>query len=94
MSARIRDIFVCIEELLDFLESTRGSLKKLELLDVADQTLEVSLSSLGTARRPVALRNRLVTPDVADVRESMEPGRGASIWKFDEGREGSCSGVF
>lgn len=83
-----------IEELLDFFESTRGSLKKLELLDVLDQTLDVSLGSLGTSRRPVALRNRLATPEVVDVLESIEPGRRASIWKFDKGREGAGQGFY
>ena len=90
MSAGMRDAFVQIEESLDFFESIRGSLKTLELLDVTDQILEVSLGSLGTARRPVALRNRLTTPDEDDIRESIEPGRCALIWKFDEGREGSA----
>ena len=90
VSAGLRDAFVQIEELLDFFES-RGSLKKLELLDVADQILEVSLGSLETARRPVALRNRLTTPDEDDIRESIEPGREALIWKFDRGREGSAA---
>lgn len=79
-----------IEDSLDFFESIRGSLKTLELLDVADQTLEVSLDSLGTARRPVALRNRLTTPDEDDIRESVETGRRGLIWKFDGGREGSA----
>ena len=91
MSACLRDAFVQIEESLDFFESTRGSLKILELLDVADQILEVSLGSLGTARRPVALRNRLTTPDEDDIRESVEPGLEALIWKFDRGREGSAA---
>lgn len=90
MSAGVRDAFVQIEESLDFFESIRGSLKTLELLDVADQTLEVSLRSLEIALRPVALRNRLTT-DVDDIRESFEPGRGALIWKFDGGREGSAA---
>ena len=91
MSAGLRDAVEKIEESLDFFESTRGSLKKLELFDVADQILEVSLGSLETARRPVALRNRLTTPDEEDIRESVEPGREALIWKFDRGREGSAS---
>lgn len=91
MSAGLRDAFVQIEESLDFFESTRGSLKILELLDVADQILDVSLGSLRTARRPVALRNRLTTPDEDDIRESVEPGREALIWKFDRGREGSAA---
>ena len=90
MSAGMRDAFVQIEELLDFFDSIRGSLKILELLDVADQTLDVSLESLGTARRPVALRNRLTTPDEVDIRESVELGREALIWKFDGGREGAA----
>jgi hypothetical protein len=90
VSAGLRDAFVQIEESLDFFESIRGSLK-LELLDVADQILEVSLGSLGTARRPVALRNRLTTPDEDDIRESVEPGREGLIWKFDRGREGSAA---
>jgi hypothetical protein len=92
VSAGMRDAFVQIEESLDFFESIRGSLKILELLDVADQILEVSLYSLGTTRRPVALRNRLTTPDDDDIRESVELGRGGFklIWKFDEGREGSA----
>lgn len=51
----------------------------MELLDVPDQTLEVSLGSLETFRRPVALRNRLATPEVAEVRESVEPDRGVLI---------------
>ena len=81
----MRDAVVQIEELLDFFESIRGSLKILELLDVADQILEESLESLGTARRPVALRNKLTTPDEDDIRESVELGREALIWKFDGG---------
>ena len=95
MSAGMRDAFVKIEELLDFFESIRESLKTLELLDVADRILEVSLGSLGTARRLVALRNRLTTPDEDDIRESVEPGREGLIWKFDrerELREGSAAG--
>ena len=91
MSAGTRDAFVQIEESLDFFESIRGSLKILELLDVADQILEVSLDSLETTRRPVALRNKLTTPDEDDIRESVEPGRVELIWKFDEGREGSVA---
>ena len=90
MSGGLRDAVVKIEESLDFFESTRGSLKKLELFDVADQMLEVSLGSLETSRRPVALRNRLTTPDEDDIRESVEAGREALIWKFDRGREGSA----
>lgn len=93
MSAGLRDAVEKIEESLDFFESTRGSLKKLELFDVADQILEVSLGSLETARRPVALRNRLTTPDEEDIRESVEPGREALIWKFDRGREGSAASL-
>ena len=88
MSAGLRDALVKIEESLDFFESIRGSLKKLELSDVADKILDVSL---GTARRPVALRNRLTTPDEDDIRESVELGREALIWKFDRGREGSAA---
>jgi hypothetical protein len=89
VSAGMRDALVQIEESLDFFESIRGSLKILELLDVPDQTLEVSLGSLGTARR-VALRNRLTTPDEDDIRESVDPGRDVFIWKFDRGREGAA----
>lgn len=85
-SACMRDAFVHIEESLDFFESIRGSLKILELLDVPDRTLEASLGFLGTACRPVALWNRLATPDEADIRESGEQGRDALIWKFDRGR--------
>ena len=91
VSAGLRDVFVQIEESLDFFESIRGSLNTLELLDVSDQILEVSLGSLGIARRPVALRNRLTTPDEDDIRESVELGREALIWKFDRGREGSAA---
>ena len=87
MSTCMRDVFVRIEELLDFFESTRGSLKKLELLDVVDQTLEASLGSFGTIRRLVALWNMLATLDVVDILESFEQGRGGSIWKFDKERE-------
>jgi len=76
---------VHIEESLDFFESTRrGSLKKLELLDVTDRTLEASLGSREAVRRLVALRNRLATPDEADNRESLESGRNESSWKFDK----------
>lgn len=90
VSAGMRDAVVQIEESLDFFESIRGSLKILELLEVVDQILEVSLGSLGTARRPVALRNKLTTPDEDDIRESVETGREVLIWKFDGGREGSA----
>jgi hypothetical protein len=94
VSAGTRDAFVQIEESLDFFESIRGSMKILDLLDVADladQILEVSLDSLGTTRRPVALRSKLTTPDEDDIRESVELGRGGLIWKFDEGRGSAAS---
>jgi hypothetical protein len=89
VSAGMSDAFVQIEESLDFFESICASLKTLELLEIADQILE---GSLGTACRPVALRNRLTTPDEDDIRESIEPGRCALlvIWKFNVGREGSA----
>lgn len=77
VSGWTREVFVRTDELLDFFESARGSRKK-EVFDVADQTLAVSLTSLGVDRRPVALLKRLVTPDAADVFELMDVGR-ASI---------------
>lgn len=86
VSVCTRDALVQIEESLDFFESNRGSLKILEFLDVPDRTLEASLGSLGTARRPVALRNRLATPDDVDIWEFDEIGRDALILKFDRGR--------
>lgn len=81
-----REVFVRIDELLDFLESVRGIRKK-EVFDVDDQILVVSLVSLEVDRRPVALLKRLVTPDAAEVLELMDVGR-ASIWKlFESGRD-------
>jgi hypothetical protein len=74
-----------MDELLDFLESPRRSLKK-EVLDVVDQTLAVSPTSLEMDRRPVALLKRLVTPNDAEVFELIETGRG-STWKFEVVRE-------
>lgn len=65
----------------DFLESILGKRNILEVLDVADQTLEVSLLSFEDDRRPVARRNKLATSEPTEALEVMDNGR--STWKFD-----------
>jgi hypothetical protein len=37
------------------------------------------------------VRNKLTTLDEDDIRESVGPGRGEFICKFDEGRDGSAA---
>jgi hypothetical protein len=77
------------EDTLPFLERTRGSLNILEAVDVADHTLEVSLTSFD-AVLPVARRKRSATPDAMEFLEWIEVGRGTSMLKFDRGRDGTA----
>lgn len=89
VSAGVFDAVVTIDELLDFLESVRGSRNRFEDDDFADHMEAVSLScATEDERRVVAFRNRSETPKVKEfLLEWMDDGRGTSTWKFDRGRE-------
>jgi hypothetical protein len=71
-----------MDELLDFLERARGSLKTLDIAEVVEKTLEVSLTSLEfeAVFLPVAWRKRFVIPDVTDDFERNDGERVASVW--------------
>lgn len=86
-----RDASVCADatdEALDFLMSW-GSLKILELLDVEEKTLDVSLTSFDPdrVRLPPGLRNRPAMPEAIELRDCTEGERGTVTTKLEEGRE-------
>lgn len=66
-SAWLRDPAVRTDEVLDFLDRTRGSLNR-EVEEVVENRLVASLWSveLDAVRRPVARRKMLETPDVIE----------------------------
>ncbi len=86
-----RDASVCADatdDALDFL-MIRGSLKILELLDVEEKTLDVSLTSFDPdrVRPPPGLRNRPAMPEATELRDCTEGERGTVTTKLEEGRE-------
>lgn len=81
----IRDVVVCIDELLDFLDNILPNFHRLELVDCWDHTLEVSVASFGGNDVGVR-RNKLATPEVIEYLDCEDGGRGNSTWKLDEGR--------
>lgn len=80
-----RDTSVRIDELLDFLESTRGSRNIFDMFEVVENMLEVSLKSLELVDFlcPDARRKRPVIPDVMELLEPMESARGTCTTKLD-----------
>lgn len=71
------DMVVCIDELLDFLDSILPSFHRPELLDCWDQMLIASAVSFGKTVVGVR-RNKLATPDVIEYLDCEDGGRGIS----------------
>lgn len=95
MASACRDPAVRMDELLDCLDSPRGSLKNFDLEDTVEKTLEVSLKSFepDVLLLPVARRKRLVTPDANEDLDCIDGERVTSTWKLDNGRAGAVNQI-
>lgn len=74
---------MCIDELLLFFRRLPG-IRKNEVFDDEDHTLDASLISLEPDFLPVALLNMSAMPDTDDL-DATEMG--LSTWKFESGRD-------
>jgi hypothetical protein len=79
----MREELVCIDELLLFFRRLVG-IRKNDVFEDEDHTLDASLVSLETDFLPVALLNMSAIPDTDDL-EATEMG--LSTWKFESGRD-------